>query len=130
MSLYSQLAKTDPKDLDLQNNLAMAALLLDAQEIKPHDIAREAYTKSPTNSSYASTYAFSLYLQNKPKDALQICQKIDPTKLEDASNANYYGLILKAAGNPAEAKKYFALGAKAPMLPEEKKLFDKAKSGL
>jgi tetratricopeptide (TPR) repeat protein len=130
MGLYSQLAKTNPKDLDLQNNLAMAALLLDAQEIKPHDIARDVYAKANTNASYASTYAFSLYLQDKPKEALQIFQKIDPKKLEDPSNANYYGLILKAAGNPAEAKKYFALGAKAPMLPEEKKLFDKAKSGL
>lgn len=130
MSLYSQLAKTNPKDLDLQNNLAMAALLLDAQEIKPHDVARDAYTKASTNASYASTYAFSLYLQDKPKEALQIFQKIDPKKLEDPSNANYYGLILKAAGNPAEAKKYFALGAKAPMLPEEKKLFDKARIGV
>jgi hypothetical protein len=53
--------KKNPADLANKNNLAVTALLLNATELKPHDLAREVYQKSNTNASFASTYAFSLY---------------------------------------------------------------------
>ena len=107
----------------------MTALLLDAQELKPHDLAREVYQQAPTNSAYASTYAFSLHLQKKDAEALKVMQQLPPKDLENPSIAGYYGLILKATGNPAKAKVYLQWASKAQMLPEEKKLFDRAKAG-
>ena len=129
MALYGQLAKAHPSDLSARNNLAMTALLLDAQELKPHDLAREVYQKAPTNSSYASTYAFSLHLQKKNAEALKVFQQLPAKDLENPSVAGYYGLVLKATGNPGKAKVYLEWASKAPMLPEEKKLFDRAKTG-
>jgi gluconate kinase len=41
MQLYSQESKRVPSDLSAKNNLAMTVLLLDAQEFKPYDLARQ-----------------------------------------------------------------------------------------
>ncbi len=114
----------------MKNNLAMTALLLDTREFKPYDLAREVYQTSPTNASYVSTYAFSLYLQGKNAEALKVMRTLKPGELQEPSIAGYYGLILKATGDRARAKAYLDWTAKARLLPEEKKLFDQAKAGL
>jgi tetratricopeptide (TPR) repeat protein len=130
MRLYAQEAKTSPSDLSVKNNLAMTALLLDAQELKPHNLARELYQKAPTNSAFASTYAFSLYVQNHNQDALKVFEQLRPKDLENPAIAGYYGLVLKAIGNPSKARSYLDWAFKAPMLPEERNLFEKARAGV
>lgn len=130
MMLYSQQVKRAPSDLGARNNLAMTALLLDAKELNPNVLAYEVYQKAPTNAAFASTYAFSLHLQKKDAEALKVIERLKPEELQNPSNAGYYGLILKATGNGAKAKTYLELVSKAPLLPEEKKLFDRAKAGV
>jgi predicted Zn-dependent protease len=130
MSLYSQEVKTNPSDLSAKNNLAMTALLLEAAELKPHDLAREVYQKAPTNASFASTYAYSLHVQQKDAEALKVMRQLKPEELENPSIAGYYGIILKATGDKARARVYLDRAAKGPMLGEEKKLFDKARAGV
>ena len=129
MQLFSQQLKRTPSDLGAKNNLAMTALLLDAKELKPHDLARDVYVQAPTNSSFAATYAFSLYVQGKKTDALKVMQQIKPQDLESPSIAGYYGIILKATGGGASAGVYLDKAAKAALLPEERKLFAEAKAG-
>ncbi len=130
LELYSQAVKRSPSNLVLKNNLAMVALLLDATELRPYELAREVYNTSPTNASYASTYAYSLYVQGKSAEALRVMQKLTPKELDDPSRAGYYGLILKATGSAAKAQVYFDWTAKARLLPEERKIFDRAKNGI
>ncbi len=130
MMLFSQELKRSPSNLALKNNLAVTALLLQAEEFKPHDLAREVYELAPTNSTYASTYAFSLYLQTNNAEALKVIQRLKPADLENPLIAGYYGLILKASGDPAKARTYLELASKARLLPEEKKLFDRAKAAI
>jgi predicted Zn-dependent protease len=129
MQLYSQEMKRSPSDLGIKNNVAMTALLLEAPELKPHQLAREVYDKAPTNTAFVSTYAFSLYIQEKNAEALKVLEQMRPQQLEDPTISGYYGLILKATGNAAKAKKYLDLTAKARLLPEERKLFDRANAG-
>ena len=129
LTLFSQQLKARPEDVTTKNNLAMTALLLGATELKPYDLAREAYEKAPTNSSFASTYAFSLLLQKKNAQALSVMDQLNPKDLEDPSIAGYYGMILQANGDRAKAKRYLALTAKATLLPEERKFFEKANTG-
>jgi hypothetical protein len=58
-------------------------------------------------------------------------KSLSPQQLEDPARAGYYGLILKATGDQARARAYLDWTARAPLLlPEEKKLFDQAKTGL
>jgi len=130
MQLYSQQAKRFPADLAARNNVAMTALLLRAEELNPHQIAQELYQESPTNSSFAATYSFSLYLQGKKIEALKVLDRLDPPQLETASVAPCYGILLEATGNRSKAKKYLDLASRFPMLPEERQLIDNAKREL
>ena len=129
MQLFKQELTRTPSDLSAKNNLAMTAMLLDAKELKPHDLAREVYQQAPTNSSFAATYAYSLYVQGKKAEALKVMQQIKPKDLESPSIAGYYGLILKATGGGASAGVYLDKASKAALLPEERKLFAQAKAG-
>jgi tetratricopeptide (TPR) repeat protein len=130
MTLYGQQLNWSPTNLSIKNNLTMCALLLDAQELKPNDLARSLFEQDPNDPSYLSTYAFSLHLQKKDVEALRIIEKLNPDNLKKPSVAGYYGLILKATGNPAKAKIYFDIALKSNLLPEERKIFDQARSGV
>jgi tetratricopeptide (TPR) repeat protein len=123
MSLFDQQAKVHPSDLGIKNNLATAALLLDAREFNPHELAREVFAQAPTNSSFASTYAYSLLIQKKPADALRVMEQLSPAELEKPSICGYYGVILQASGHREKAGRYLDLALKSTLLPEERKLF-------
>ena len=129
LAIFRQQSKSNPADLEAKNNVAMTALLLDQQDLKPYDLARDVYERAPTNPSYVSTYAFALHLQKKDAEALKIMEQLTPQELEKPSISGYYGLLLQATGNRAKAKKYLDLASKGNLLPEEKKLFENAKSG-
>jgi hypothetical protein len=129
MMLFNQQFKSFPSNLDMKNNLAATALLLKAFELKPHEMAREVYQTAPTNASYASTYAFSLYLQTNNSEALKVMEQLTPQQLQKPTIAGYYGLILQASGDAPKAKPYLEAATKATLLPEERKLFVQAKGG-
>ena len=122
MGLYGQALRTYPNSLELKNNLAMTALLLEAWEKKPHDLARDDYNQCPTNATYISTYAYSQLLQKHPADALKLMQQIPAAELERPGLALYYGVILTATGDRAKARHYLDLAAAGTLLPEEQKL--------
>jgi hypothetical protein len=129
MELYSMELNRSPLDLDSKNNLALTAMLLHAQEMNPFDMARQLYQTDSTNSLYASTYAFALYLQGKSSQALKIMQQIPAHDLRDNSLAGYYGLILKASGDNARAMSYLKFAVQGKLLPEERALFEQALAG-
>jgi predicted Zn-dependent protease len=129
MQLFSQELKRSPSDLSAKNNLAMTALLLDEKEVKPLELSREVYQKQPTNSDFASTYAFALYLRTNNAEALKVLEQLSPRELEDPSVSGCYGLVLQASGHATKARKYLDLTSKALLLPEERLLIEKAKSG-
>ena len=80
MELFDIMFKRNPADLDTEKS-AMTAMLLGAQGLDPYDLAREVYEKAPANPSFASTYAFSLYLQRKFPEALKVIQRLTPKDL-------------------------------------------------
>lgn len=128
MQLFSIQSNQNPGDLDTKNNLALTAMLLHAQEMKPYDLARDVYQKDPTNSSYACTYAFSLHLQGKDAQALKIMQSLPPEAFNDNSSAGYYGVILKSTGSGIQATPYLQRSIRGQLLPEERSLFQQAMS--
>jgi thioredoxin-like negative regulator of GroEL len=128
MGLYNQQASTNPSDLSARNNLAMTALLLNAWELRPHDLAREVYRQAPANPAYASTYALSLHLQDKNENALQVLQRLATPQLEDPAVAACYGVILQATGHAEQARRYLELASKGRLLPEERKLVWEARA--
>ena len=47
LQLYSQAVERTPSNLNLKNNLAMAALLCGGQRLRPYDLAREVSRRQP-----------------------------------------------------------------------------------
>jgi hypothetical protein len=127
MELYGEQTLINPADLSAKNNLAMTALLLNARELRPQDLAREIYRKAPANPAYASTYAFALHLQKRNGEALRVLERLKPEQLEQSSVALYYAVVLQATGNAERAKKYLDIAAGTMLLPEERKLLVEAR---
>jgi cytochrome c-type biogenesis protein CcmH/NrfG len=119
-----------PDDLNVQNNFAQLALLLNLNAERGQKIARDIYEKDPKNPAYASTYAFALHVQGDTKKALKVLETLSPDQLQKPEIAAYYGIILAAGGDQARAGEYLDLGDKAMLLPEEKTLMEKARRSL
>ena len=128
MALYDEQTKLSPEDLSARNNLAMTAFLLDARELQPRELAWKVYRKAPSNPVYASTYAYSLYLQKRSAEALEVFERLKPHELEQASVALYYAIVLQANGKGERARKYLDIAAGTKLLPEEQKLLSQARA--
>jgi len=128
LQLFTLENQRRPDSLPILNNLAMMALLLNATELKPYEVARQVYERAPTNAEYASTHAFSLYLQQQHSEALKIMESLDRQHLEQPAIAGYYGLILKAAGKKEQARSFIEAGFRARLLPEERKMLEQARA--
>lgn len=122
-TLFSRASQAEPDNLALKNNLVMTSLLLNAQDKASHQLAREMFTAAPTNPIIVSTYAFSLYLQKQPADALAAFAQLRPEQLMEPNVAAYYGLVLIANGRSADAGKFLQTARQAKLLPEETALF-------
>ena len=124
MNVFQQQYEQDPADLQAKNNLAMTAMLLNATEVRPFDLALQNYESQPTNITFASTYAFSLYQQKKWADALSVFAAFDAKTLSKPEVAGYYAIVLQANGHAKLAREYLTIALRAPrLLPEERKLF-------
>jgi thioredoxin-like negative regulator of GroEL len=121
------LEKVRPTDPAVRNNLAQISLLLHLNADRANRLAREVYEQEPMNPNYASTYAFSLYRQSDVKKALQVLAGFSEAELERPQIAAYYGVMLASNGDFSRASKFLDLSEKANLLPEEKKLVEKAK---
>ncbi len=124
-----RLVESYPDNTDFRNNLAQIGLLLEAQIHDAQRLAAETYQKQPTNPAYATTFAYALLTEGKKEKAVEVLRKLTPEQLEDPPTAVYYGICLAAAGDP-EAKKYLELAQKAPLLPQEKALLEKATNSI
>lgn len=124
MNVFQQQCDQDPSDLQAKNNLAMTAMLLNAAEVHPFDLAVQNYQAQPTNITFASTYAFALYQQKKWAEALSVFAAFDARTLSQPDVAGYYAIVLQANGHAKLAKQYLAIALRAPgLLPEERNLF-------
>jgi thioredoxin-like negative regulator of GroEL len=127
--VYAAIVKQNPADAVAKNNLAAVSFLLNSDIDRAHRLAEEIHKKDPKDSNFTSTYAYSLHLRGKTRDGLKLLQALGEPELQKPSIALYYGLMLMAEGDAANARKYLALAAKARLLPEERELLLAAKQG-
>jgi len=124
--VYSILGLADTNNLVALNNLAATALLLSLDVEKAHTIARDIYTRCPTNPTIASTYAFSLHRQGHTAEGLEILEKLEPAAREKPPVALYYGVLLAKSGKTNQAQPYLKTATESPCLPEERALAENA----
>ena len=118
----------DPSDARIKNNLAIICLLRKSDLDKAYELAEEAFDSSPKNPFFISTYAYSLLLQKKPDQALQLMNDLKPDYLQIPSIAAYYGVIQAQTGHKDLAKAPLQRAEAAKLLPEEKELVRLAKN--
>ena len=123
LTLYAQEAKLSPTNTAILNNVAAVALLLNSEQHRPHELARQVYETQKDNPIYVATYAFSLHLQKKNSESIRLMSLLKPEQLERSSIAGYYGLFLASAGDKTKAQPYLEKAAKSLLLPEERELF-------
>jgi hypothetical protein len=129
-SVYSTLMERDSTNRMVMNNYASVALLLGTNLSRAHELAKRVYEVQTNNSVFISTYAWSLHLQGKSAEALQVMEAIPTAQLADPSFAGYYGALLVANGQKEKAKQYLEKAATAALLPEEKTIAEEAKRKL
>ena len=128
--VLTALAESNQKDFVAANNLAATSLLLNLNVSKACDLATKLHAERPDDPIVASTYAYALHLRGNTAEGLAALQKLKPQALEDPPVALYYGILLSASGQPAQAKKYLDLGQRGPLLPEERQLLEAARKAL
>jgi hypothetical protein len=127
--VLARLADLDAGNLDVQNNLAQISLLLNAKPEESRRMAADVYRQRPSNPAYATTYAYSLLSKGDAQGAGKIMNSIGKEQLSDPAISAYYGICL-AALKDQRAREFLDAGRKAPLLPEERELIDKALANL
>lgn len=120
--LLNKLYSADPSNTRVQNNLATVLLLLKSDLERANRLALESYSNATNNPFCACTYAYSLLLQSKPKEAVTILNSLKPEYLKNPSIAAYYGIIEAQAGYKNIARDPLKLAETARLLPEETEL--------
>jgi Flp pilus assembly protein TadD len=126
--VYQTLLQRNPKDGLARNNCAMLSLLCGKDLAAAHSDAAQLYTAEPKNPTFASTYAFSLYLQGRSKEGIEVLRSLKPEELANPAVSVYYGVLLTADGQGGAARDYLNKSEKAFLLPEELALVNSAKS--
>ena len=122
--------ETNPDNNRIKNNLANIMLLENADISKASQMAKDAYQSSKDDPFFISTYAYSLLLQNKTKEASEVISGIKHEYLKIPSIAAYYGVVEARSGHKDLAKQPLSLADAAHLLPEEKIMVQAAKSEL
>jgi Flp pilus assembly protein TadD len=125
-TFLTRVQASDPTDARLKNNLANVSLLRNSEVEKANRLAKEAYDAMPKNPFYASTYAYSLLLQNRRDDALKVLAGVKADYLRIPSVAAYYGVVEAQCGHNDIAKDPLTRADAARLLPEEKELVRRA----
>lgn len=120
----------DPADARLKNNLANVFLLRKSELDKAYRLSKEAYGTLPGDPFIISTYAYSLLMQDKAGEALNVLNGLKSEYLQIPSVAAYYGVIQAQAGHKDIAQTSLARAETAKLLPEEKELIRLAKARL
>ena len=133
LRVASKVLERKPNDPTARNNVAALSLLIDFNAGDALKVGAELYKAYPSNRDFITTYAFALHHQGQTNQGLDLCRSLDATSLAQPAYAAYFGVLLAAAGQREEARKYLTIARTAPplpnpdaLLPEEAALVEQA----
>jgi len=122
--VLQRLHENSPNDIEISANLARLGLNIDQNTKQAQDLARQAYERAPDNVNCALTYAFSLYVQGRTMEGLDVIRKLPPETMRDSHNAVYAAVLLLDVNQTDAAKDYVQLAKRGPLYAEEKRLLE------
>ena len=122
--VLQRLHETSPNEVGISANLARLGLNIDQNTKQAQDLAKQAYDHAPDDLNCAITYAFSLYVQGRTTEGLEILQKLPPEQLHESHNAVYAAILYLDVNQIDAAKEYIQVAKSGPLYAEEKRLLE------
>jgi hypothetical protein len=117
----------EPRNPIARNNYAFLSFLLKQNLEEAFRIAESNFQEHPKEPAIVSSYALSLYLQERRAEAVKVIQTLNPEQLRSPEVAGCYGVLLASTGETNQAQPYLQLASAQPnSLPEEVRLWEKA----
>lgn len=91
---------------------------------------QQLYESQPTNPNYVTGHAFALAQSRKPADAAALVQKLSPLERDYSPRQPYLAFIAGVARDTAALERAQKLSAGTTYLPEESRLFERAREEL
>jgi thioredoxin-like negative regulator of GroEL len=122
--VLQRLHEASPNEIGIITNLARLGLNIDQNTKQAQQLAKQAYERAPDDVSCAVTYAFSLYVQGRSTEGLEILQKLPPEALHESHAAVYAAVLLLDENQTDGAKEYIQVAKRGPIYIEEKHLLE------
>ena len=122
--VLQRLHENSPNDIDISANLARLGLNIDQNTQQAQDLAKQAYDRAPNDVNCAITYAFSLYVQGRTLEGLDVIRKLPPETMRESHNAVYAAVLLLDVNQTDAAKEYIQAAKRGPLNAEEKRLLE------
>ncbi|MEY2525726.1 MAG: hypothetical protein QOE73_497 [Verrucomicrobiota bacterium] len=122
--VLQRLHDASPNEIGIIANLARLGLNIDQNTKQAQQLAKQAYERAPDDVSCGVTYAFSLYVQGRTSEGLEILQKLPPEALHEPHAAVYTAILLLDENQTDGAKEYIQVAKRGPIYVEEKRLLE------
>src|SRR5437764_21776 len=122
--VLQRLHEASPNEIGITCNLARLGLNIDQHTKQAQQLAKQAYDRAPDDVNCAVTYAFSLYVQGRTTEGLEILQKLPPEALHESHAAVYAAVLLLDVNQTDGAKEYIQVAKHGPIYAEEKRLLE------
>jgi cellulose synthase operon protein C len=125
-NIFARIVAVDPDAKLSRNNLAYTSLLLDLNATRANLDSAELVAALPDNPFVITTYAFSLFKQGKPAEALAKIETLSPSQLSEPNRVLLRAVFLARLGQSERAIQMLKGIDLAKLLPEERKLAESA----
>ncbi|HLW35696.1 MAG TPA: hypothetical protein VKS98_08555 [Chthoniobacterales bacterium] len=122
--VLQRLHENSPNDVTISANLARLGLNIDQNTRQAQDLAKQAYEQAPNDANAAVAYAFSLYVQGRTMEGLNVIQKLPTEATHESHNAVYAAVLLLDVNQADAAKEYLQIAKRGPLYPEERHLLE------
>jgi hypothetical protein len=122
--VLQRLHEISPNEIAIAAGLARLGLNIDQNTKQAQELAKQAYDHAPQDWNCAITYAFSLYVQGRTTEGLEVLKKLPPDALRDPHNAVYAAVLLLDLNQGDAAREYIQSAKRGQLYSEEKRLLE------
>ena len=122
--VLQRLHENSPNDIGISASLARLGLNIDQNTRQAQDLAKQAYERAQNDVNAAVTYAFSLYVQGRTMEGLDVIKKLPPEAMHESHNAVYAAVLLLDVNQSDAAREYLQIAKRGPLYAEEKRLLE------
>src|SRR5437588_581175 len=122
--VLQRLHEASPNEIGITTNLARLGLNIEQNTRQAQQLAQQAYERAPDDTSCAIAYAFSLYVQGRTTEGLEILKKVPPEALHEPHSAVYAAILLLDENQTDGAMEYIQVAKRGPIYIEEKHLLE------